>query len=99
VTIAVTDHGTGIAPEDLPHVFDRFARGDAGRARGSGGTGLGLAIVRAIVEAHGGTVEAVSSPGAGTTMRLRLPGYVPGEEPVSAPPVVVAEGPPLPAAL
>jgi signal transduction histidine kinase len=99
VTIAVTDHGTGIAPEDLPHVFDRFARGDAGRARGSGGTGLGLAIVQAIVEAHGGTVEAVSRPGAGTTMRLRLPGYVSGDGPVPGSAVAVAEGPPLPATL
>jgi signal transduction histidine kinase len=99
VTIAVSDHGTGIAPDDLPHVFDRFARGDAGRARRSGGTGLGLAIVQAIVEAHGGTVEATSRPGAGTTMRVRLPAYLSEDQPVSPPAVAVGEVPPLPAPL
>jgi signal transduction histidine kinase len=97
VTIAVADHGVGIAPADLPHVFDRFARGDAGRARGSGGTGLGLAIVKAIVEAHGGTVEATSRVGVGTTVRLRLPGYVPFDAAVPAAPPAPVERPPLPA--
>lgn len=64
VWLAVADSGEGIAPEHLPHVFDRFYRTDRARSRDTGGAGLGLAIVRAIVEAHGGRVTAVS-PGAG----------------------------------
>jgi len=56
----VTDTGSGIAAEDLPHVFDRFYRGDKSRTRASGGSGLGLAIVRQLVEAHGGQVWAES---------------------------------------
>jgi len=60
--ITVTDSGEGIAPADLPHVFDRFYRADPARARASGGSGLGLAIVRELVEAHGGTVGVASPP-------------------------------------
>jgi two-component system, OmpR family, sensor histidine kinase BaeS len=56
----VTDTGSGIAPEDLPHVFDRFYRGDKSRARASGGSGLGLAIVKQLAEAHQGKVWAES---------------------------------------
>ncbi len=72
--IQVTDSGTGIRPEDLPHVFDRFYRADSARSRGHGSAGLGLAIVRAIVEAHDGAVS-VSSPGAGqgSVFTLSLP--------------------------
>ena len=58
--ISVTDTGQGIAAEDLPHIFDRFYRGDKSRARTSGGSGLGLAIVKQLVEAHGGRVWAES---------------------------------------
>jgi two-component system OmpR family sensor kinase/two-component system sensor histidine kinase BaeS len=58
--VTITDTGAGIAPEDLPHVFDRFYRVDKSRARASGGSGLGLAIVRHLVEAHGGQVWAES---------------------------------------
>jgi two-component system OmpR family sensor kinase len=58
--ISVTDTGQGIAAEDLPHIFDRFYRGDKSRARASGGSGLGLAIVKQLVEAHGGRVWAES---------------------------------------
>ena len=58
--VAVTDTGSGIAPEDLPHVFDRFYRGDKSRARASGGSGLGLAIVKQLAEAHQGKVWAES---------------------------------------
>jgi two-component system, OmpR family, sensor histidine kinase BaeS len=71
--IEVTDTGAGIAPEDLPHVFDRFWRAEKSRNRATGGSGLGLAIVRKLAEAHGGTVTAESTPGQGATFRLRLP--------------------------
>jgi two-component system, OmpR family, sensor histidine kinase BaeS len=66
--IVVTDDGPGIAPELVPTVFDRFAKTAESR-----GSGLGLAIARAIVEAHGGTISAASTPGTGTTMRVSLP--------------------------
>ena len=70
--VSVTDHGMGLAPEELPRVFDRFYR-TAG-ARGLQGTGLGLSICRAIVEAHGGRIWAESpGPGNGTTFSLTLP--------------------------
>lgn len=69
--IEVADTGHGIDPDLLPHVWDRFARGDASRS--PGGAGLGLAIVRSIVEAHGGHAEIASRPGEGTTVRLYLP--------------------------
>jgi len=59
-TVTVTDTGSGIAPEDLSHVFDRFYRGDKSRARASGGSGLGLAIVRQLAESHQGKVWAES---------------------------------------
>jgi len=70
----VTDTGEGIAPADLPHVFDRFYRADSSRARSSGGTGLGLSIVRGLVEAMGGRIWAESAAGAGTTVHFTLPG-------------------------
>jgi signal transduction histidine kinase len=67
----VTDTGIGIPAEHLPHIFERFYRVDA--VRSAGGTGLGLAIARQLVEQHGGTITAVSSPGRGSTFTLRLP--------------------------
>jgi two-component system sensor histidine kinase MprB len=70
--LTVRDHGPGIAPEDLPYVFDRFYR--ASSARGLPGSGLGLAIVRQVAQAHGGTVVAESAEGGGTLMRMRLNG-------------------------
>ncbi|MEV0615351.1 ATP-binding protein [Nonomuraea sp. NPDC050404] len=73
VVIEVSDTGSGIAPEHLPHVFDRFWRADRSRNRATGGRGLGLAITRQLVEAHGGTVSVASTLGAGTTFTLRLP--------------------------
>jgi two-component system sensor histidine kinase MprB len=75
--LTVRDHGPGISPADLPHVFDRFYRG--AEARGRPGSGLGLAIVRQVAAQHGGTVSAEPAPGKGTLMRLRLPGAGPIE--------------------
>lgn len=72
--IAVSDAGTGIAPEDVESIFEPFAR-VRHASRDSGGTGLGLPIVRAIVEAHGGSIDVVSSPGQGTTFRILLGGF------------------------
>ncbi|MFF3258263.1 sensor histidine kinase [Streptomyces sp. NPDC002932] len=73
VLVDVTDTGSGIPPEDLAHVFDRFWRGEKSRSRRTGGSGLGLAIVRKLTEAHDGTVTAVSVPGQGSVFTLRLP--------------------------
>jgi signal transduction histidine kinase len=71
--IVIRDHGDGIAAEALPHVFDRFYRGDPSRTRNTGGTGLGLAICRAIVIKAGGSIDIVSQPDQGTTVTVRLP--------------------------
>ncbi|MFO7679393.1 MAG: ATP-binding protein [Chloroflexota bacterium] len=73
VRISVTDTGPGIPPEDLPHLFDRFWRGDKSRSRHSGGSGLGLSIVQQIAEHHGGSVTAVSPDGMGAVFTLTLP--------------------------
>lgn len=70
--ITVSDTGPGIPEDLLPHVFDRFARGDASRSRSHGSTGLGLAIAAALVAAHGGSVGVTSEPGA-TVFTVRLP--------------------------
>jgi two-component system sensor histidine kinase MprB len=72
--VAVRDHGPGIAPEDLPHVFDRFYR--APSARGTPGSGLGLAIVRQVAEAHQGTATAEPAEGGGARLRLRVPALI-----------------------
>jgi signal transduction histidine kinase len=72
LAIEVTDTGEGIAPEDLPHVFERFYRGEKSRSRASGGAGLGLAIARGIVEAHGGAIAVTSEPGQGACVRFTL---------------------------
>lgn len=70
--LSVADTGGGIAPEHLPHVFERFYKADAARAADSTGSGLGLSITRAIVERHGGTIGVTSQPGH-TTFTIRLP--------------------------
>lgn len=71
--LTVADTGPGISAEDLPHVFERFYRGDKSRTVSNGNAGLGLAISKAIVEAHGGTIEVSSKPGTGSTFTVRLP--------------------------
>jgi two-component system, OmpR family, sensor histidine kinase MprB len=81
-SVAVRDHGPGIADEDLPYIFNRFYR--ARSARGMPGSGLGLAIVRQVAEAHGGEVRAERANGGGTLMVLRLDGARP-PEPVAEP--------------
>jgi two-component system, OmpR family, sensor histidine kinase BaeS len=73
VELKISDTGLGIAPQDLPKVFERFYRGDPSRQSEGGESGLGLAIARSIVEAHGGTILASSSLGTGTTMTITLP--------------------------
>lgn len=79
VVIEIRDTGIGIAPGDLPHVFDRFWRGDPSRSRAGSppGTGLGLAITQWIAEAHGGGIEVQSRPGRGSTFTVRLPRLAP----------------------
>ncbi len=73
VEICVQDTGAGISPEDLPYIFDRFHRIDKSRHTENGESGLGLAIVKTLVESHGGSVSAESTPGAGTAVRLLFP--------------------------
>ena len=73
VVISVTDTGQGIAPEHLPHLFDRFFRVDRGRSRAQGGSGLGLAIAQHIVRAHGGRLVVDSAVGQGSTFTAILP--------------------------
>ncbi|HEY3211434.1 MAG TPA: HAMP domain-containing sensor histidine kinase [Actinomycetota bacterium] len=71
--VRVADTGTGIPPEALERIFDRFARADPARSRDGGGVGLGLSVVKAVAEAHGGSVDVRSSLGKGSTFSLRLP--------------------------
>jgi len=73
IEIQVKDNGPGIDPEDLPHVFERFYRGDKSRQRDGAGSGLGLAIAKSLTEAQGGTIRAESEPGRGTTLAVEFP--------------------------
>lgn len=74
VRLSVSDTGEGIAPADLPHIFERFYRGEKSRSRGTGGAGLGLAIAQGIVHAHGGEIRVDSRLGEGATFHVSLPG-------------------------
>jgi two-component system OmpR family sensor kinase len=81
--LLIVDHGPGIPPEHAPRVFDRFYRVDGGRSRERGGTGLGLSIVASLVEAHGGWIRHVVTPGGGATFVVRLPvALTAGSQPV-----------------
>jgi signal transduction histidine kinase len=74
VDVTVSDTGEGIRPQDIPHIFERFYRGDPSRSRQRGsGAGLGLAIARGIVQAHGGSIQVQSEPGKGTQFTFHLP--------------------------
>ena len=73
VSVAVADTGEGIPSEELPNVFDRLHRVDPSRARSTGGAGLGLTIAKQLIEAHGGTIRAESTPGEGSTLTFSLP--------------------------
>jgi signal transduction histidine kinase len=73
VRVVVSDTGEGIRPEDLPHVFERFYRGEKSRNRTTGGAGLGLAIARGIIQAHGGQISVESSLGEGACFTFTLP--------------------------
>ena len=75
VDVTVSDTGEGIRSQDIPHIFERFYRGDASRSRrrGTSGAGLGLAIARGIVQAHGGDIQVQSEPGKGTQFTFHLP--------------------------
>ncbi|MGI6604997.1 MAG: ATP-binding protein [bacterium] len=73
VAVSVSDTGSGVPPEDLPYLFERFYKVEKARTRTTAGTGIGLAIVRSVVEAQGGQVWAESSPGAGTTITFTIP--------------------------
>ena len=74
VAISVTDQGPGLTEEQLERVFERFYRADPSRSRALGGSGIGLAIARALAEAMGGRVEALSEgEGRGATFRIVLP--------------------------
>jgi len=84
VELTCRDSGPGIPERHLPHIFERFYRADASRSKRLGGTGLGLSIVKHIAERTGGTVEASSRQGFGTTVLVRLPAVTP-DEPADAP--------------
>jgi signal transduction histidine kinase len=73
VVVEVSDHGIGIDPDDLAHVFAPFYRTDRSRARATGGVGLGLTLAKRIVDAHHGRIDIDSAPGEGTTVRVVLP--------------------------
>lgn len=92
VALSVADTGIGIAPDDLPRIFERFYRADSSRARATGGSGLGLTITRRLVEAHGGRIDATSAVGQGSRFTFTLPvaegavntrGLAPAAQPLS----------------
>lgn len=96
--LRVSDHGTGLTPQELPHVFERFYKADAARTR-SPGSGLGLAIARENVRLHGGTVTAANRPTGGAVFTVLIPQSAPGSVGPAAAhdaPVVTAATAPAP---
>jgi CheY-like chemotaxis protein len=89
-TVSVADTGVGIAPELLPHVFDRFRQADQTTTRPHGGLGLGLSIVKHLVDLHGGSVSVSSTPGQGACFTVRLPA---GDPALAEVPLIMARGP------
>jgi signal transduction histidine kinase len=85
LVVRIRDTGKGIDPDVLPHIFERFFRGDRGRSRRTGGAGLGLSVSRAVVSAHGGDIRVTSALGAGAAFEVRLPGLREGEPVAGAP--------------
>jgi signal transduction histidine kinase len=73
IQLSVKDTGTGIDPEELPNIFERFYRTEESRHQYTDESGLGLAIAKSIVESHGGTISAISLVGQGTTIIISLP--------------------------
>jgi two-component system heavy metal sensor histidine kinase CusS len=73
VSLVVEDTGRGISPSDLPHIFERFYRGDKSRSDATGGSGLGLAIAKSIAESHGGEIRVESDPGRNTKFEVQFP--------------------------
>lgn len=73
IEFSVADTGSGIAPEDLPFIFERFYRAERARERATGGAGIGLTVARSLVEAHGGAIRAESEPGKATTIYFTMP--------------------------
>ena len=88
--LAVTDSGSGIAPDALPHVFERFYRADRARSPQTQGTGLGLALAKWIVERHEGAMRVKSQPGVGSTFIVSLPVAVDVIERPLASPALIA---------
>ena len=85
LVVRIRDTGKGIDPDVLPHIFERFFRGDRGRSRRTGGAGLGLSVSRAVVRAHGGEIRVTSALGAGAVFEVSLPGLREGEPVAGAP--------------
>ena len=79
--VVVADTGIGIAPEELPLIFQRFYRTDTSRSRETGGAGIGLSIALAIARTHGGDIQVTSRPGQGSTFRFLLPLALAGRNP------------------
>jgi len=75
VEVGGADTGTGVAPEHLPRIFDRFYRADSSRSRNGGATGLGLSIAHDLARAQGGDLTAENAKSGGAVFRLRLPGH------------------------